>query len=79
MLADEYPWECVYACGPDCMEAASGNIESGAWAMPKLRKTAGGYAHDISKPRKGYDRQPTQDDLLAELLACKRAREKLRA
>ena len=51
------------------MADASDKLESGEWEIPKLRKALGGYAHDISKPRKGYDRQPTQDELTKAVLA----------
>lgn len=70
-LADQYPRECVYVCGPDCMDDATSKIDKGKWKLPTLRKSCGGYAHDISKPRKGYDAQPTQAELIKALLPQK--------
>lgn len=67
-LADEYPTECVYACSCACFDAANKNLEIGKWQTPKLKKAMGGAAHDISKPRKGYDAQPSQDELVKSLL-----------
>jgi hypothetical protein len=68
-LTDEYPSECPCICSSSCMADASEKLESGEWKIPKLRKVMGGYAHDISKPRKGYDKQPSQEELVAMLIA----------
>jgi len=67
-LTDEYPSECPHVCGSDCMTIAADKIESGEWEVPVLRKAYGGNCHDISKPRKGYDAQPRQGDLVAVLI-----------
>ena len=70
-LVDEYPQECPCVCSDECMAAASDLIMSGKWRVPVLRKSCGGYAHDIKKPRKGYDRQPTQAELIKAILPAK--------
>jgi len=67
-LTDEYSWECPHVCGSDCMATACDKIESGEWKVPVLRKAHGGYCHDISKPRKGYDAQPDQATLVNALI-----------
>jgi hypothetical protein len=67
-LEDEYPQECIYVCSAQCLETAESKINSGEWNTPKLKKAFGGYMHDISKPKKGYETQPSQDDLIRELL-----------
>lgn len=63
-LTDEYPSQCPHICSSSCMADASEKIESGEWKVPVLRKAHGGYYHDISKPRKGYDAQPDQAALV---------------
>lgn len=68
-LTDEYPSECPCVCSSECQDAAADKIESGEWKVPKLRLAMGGYAHNISKPREGYDAQPTQAELTKQLLA----------
>ena len=68
-LADEFPSQMIYVCGSACMADIAEKIESGEWATPVLRKAAGGYAHAICKPRKGYDSQPSQEALVRELIA----------
>ena len=50
------------------MADAADKIESGEWRLPKLRKAMGGYAWDISKPRKGYATQPSQAELIKDLI-----------
>jgi hypothetical protein len=50
------------------MANAADKIESGEWKVPKLRKAMGGYAWDVSKPRHGYDAQPSQAELVNELV-----------
>ena len=67
-LTDEYPSQCPHVCGSDCMETAADKIESVEWEVPVLRKAHGGYCHDISKPRKGYDAQPDQATLVNALI-----------
>ena len=67
-LTDEFPWQCPHVCGSTCMATASEKIESGEWVLPKLKKALGGYHHNISKPKKGYETQPSQEDLIRELL-----------
>ena len=67
-LRDEYPRECICVCSTPCFETAEEKIGSGEWDTPKLRKAHGGYCHDISNPRKGYDAQPTQEELTKQLL-----------
>jgi hypothetical protein len=67
-LEEEYPEECIYVCSTPCFIAAETKIESGEWKTPKLKKALGGAAHDISKPRKGYDKQPSQAELVDALL-----------
>jgi hypothetical protein len=67
-LTDEYPTECPHVCGSDCMEIACDKIATREWEVPVLRKAHGGYCHDISKPRKGYDAQPTQAALIKTLI-----------
>ena len=67
-LEEEYPEECIYVCSTPCFIEAETKIESGVWKTPKLKKALGGAAHDISKPRKGYDKQPSQAELVDALL-----------
>jgi len=67
-LTDEYPSQCPHVCGSECMATAADKIESGEWEVPVLRKAHGGYCHDISKPRKGYDAQPDQATLVNALI-----------
>lgn len=62
------PSEMPHVCGSDCMAVAADKIESGEWQPPKLRSAMGGNAWDISKPRKGYDAQPSQAELIKALL-----------
>jgi hypothetical protein len=50
------------------MAEASDKIESKEWVLPKLKKAHGGYCHDISMPRKGYEAQPTQSELVDALV-----------
>lgn len=73
-LTDEYPQECPHVCGSDCMVVACDKISSREWQVPVLRMARGGNYHDISKPRKGYDAQPRQDDLVAALIALANAK-----
>lgn len=70
-LSNEYPQECPVVCSDECMATASDFLMSGKWKVPVLRKALGGYAHDISKPRKGYDSQPTQAELIKAILPVK--------
>lgn len=67
--ADEYPAQCPCVCSSECMGVACEKVESKEWVLPKLKKAHGGYCHDISKPRQGYDAQPSQNDLLKELVS----------
>lgn len=67
-LTDEYPSQCPHICSSSCMADASEKIDSGEWKVPVLRKAHGGYCHDISKPRKGYDAQPDQATLVNALI-----------
>jgi hypothetical protein len=67
-LEEEYPGECVYVCSAECMDAADEKIQNGTWRLPKLKKTYGGAFHDISKRRKGYDHQPSQEAMVKALL-----------
>ncbi len=76
-LTDEYPSQCPHICGSDCMEIACDRIATREWEVPVLRKACGGYAHDISKPRKGYDAQPTQEALIATLIHTANAKVEL--
>lgn len=66
--ADEYPNQCPCACSSECQDIVAEKMLSDEWALPKLKKSHGGYCHDISKPRRGYDAQPSQDDLIKQLL-----------
>lgn len=50
------------------MATADEKMASGEWRVPALRMASGGYAWNISKPRKGYDAQPRQGDLVAVLV-----------
>jgi hypothetical protein len=67
-LEEEYPQECIYVCSTPCFDTAEAKIKSGQWKTPKLKKALGGAAHDISKPRKGYDAQPSQAELVKALI-----------
>ena len=67
-LCDEYPAQCPHICSSACMEEASTKIDTGEWVIPKLKKSHGGYCHDISKPRRGYDAQPSQEVLIKALI-----------
>jgi hypothetical protein len=67
-LEEEYPNECIYICGDACFPVADYAIKNGEWKTPILKRVFAGSAHDISKPRIGYDAQPSQDDLIQELL-----------
>jgi len=67
-LEEQYPEECIYVCSTPCFIEAETKIESGAWKTPELKKALGGAACDISKPRKGYDKQPSQAELVDALL-----------
>ena len=65
---EEYAEQCPHVCSSSCMAEASDKIESKEWVLPKLRKAHGGYCHDISKPRKGYEAQPTKSELVDALV-----------
>ena len=65
---EEYASQCPHVCSSSCMADACDKIESKEWVLPKLKKAHGGYCHNISKPRKGYEAQPTQSELVDALV-----------
>jgi hypothetical protein len=63
---DTCPALMPYACGFGCQMKIDGKIKRKEWAVPKLR--ASGWHQNISQHQIGYDPQPSQDDLIGELL-----------
>jgi len=67
-LEEGHQNEQAYACSDACEDAITAKMTYGEWSLPKLRMVLGGAAYDISRPRKGYERQPTQEDLIDMLI-----------
>mgnify|MGYP005823947541 CR=1 FL=1 len=53
----------LYFDSRECADKGEMKLESGEWKLPRVASTHGGYNSRISKPQKGYKRQPSQVEL----------------
>ncbi len=56
-------------CGFPCRVELEAKLESGEIELPKTRNKSG-YYDEITRPQKGYRKQPSQRSMLEELAAA---------
>ena len=53
----------ILVCSDDCRKVCCANIKSGKWRLPQISMR--GYLTKLKKQQKGYDPQPSQEELRA--------------